>query len=124
MTTREVCRLRGNALLALWIVPSLAGYAQELGANVLQNGDFESGGLFDSALGAGWWGSSETPSADGYAPGTAPADCMPHDSYYAPQDWAIALGELLRATQFFNAHGYAFCPDAGTEDGFCLSPSP
>ena len=58
---------------------------------------------------------------DGYAPRSGPRDaCAPHNSDYNPQNWQIALGELLRLVQIHNANGYDRCPDAGTEDGFCL----
>ena len=56
---------------------------------------------------------------DGYAPGVGDTSCAPHDSDYAPQDWRIGLSELLRLIQFFNAAGYTYCPESGTEDGFC-----
>ena len=56
---------------------------------------------------------------DGYAPGVGDTSCAPHDSDYAPRDWRIGLSELLRLIQFFNAGGYSYCPESGTEDGFC-----
>ena len=56
---------------------------------------------------------------DGYAPGPGDTSCTPHDSDYAPQDWRIGLSELLRLIQFFNTGGYTYCPESGTEDGFC-----
>jgi hypothetical protein len=56
---------------------------------------------------------------DGYAPGVGDTSCAPHDSDYAPQDWRIGLSELLRLIQFFNTVGYSYCPESGTEDGFC-----
>ena len=27
--------------------------------------------------------------------------------------------DLLRLIQFFNTGGYTYCPESGTEDGFC-----
>jgi len=54
---------------------------------------------------------------DGYAPG--PGDtalCLPHTSDYAPQDWIISLGELLRLIQVYNIGEYYPCDDEG---GFC-----
>lgn len=59
-------------------------------------------------------------SEDGYLPGANPLaqNCAHHSSDYAPQDWNIDLGELLRAIQFFNIGGYYRC-DENTEDGFC-----
>ncbi len=56
---------------------------------------------------------------DGYAPGQGNTSCPPHDSDYAPQDWQISLSELLRVIQFYNFGGYHYCPDQGTEDGYC-----
>jgi hypothetical protein len=58
---------------------------------------------------------------DGYAPGldAAAQACTPHSSDYNPQDWRIDLNELLRAIQFYNTGGYTYCPESGTEDGFC-----
>jgi len=58
---------------------------------------------------------------DGYAPNQGDTDCMPHDSDYNPQDWQIDLSELLRMIQFFNSPGYFWCPDASTEDGYCVT---
>lgn len=43
--------------------------------------------------------------------------CAPHTSDYAPQDWNIELGELLRAIQFYNVGGYHSC--VASEDGYC-----
>jgi hypothetical protein len=56
---------------------------------------------------------------DGYAPGVGDLSCAWHDSDYAPRDWRIGLSELLRLIQFFNTGGYSYCPESGTEDGFC-----
>ena len=54
---------------------------------------------------------------DGYRPGPAGGtSCTPHDSDYAPRDWAIGLSELLRVIQMFNADGYTF--DPYSEDGY------
>ena len=62
-------------------------------------------------------------SEDGYIAGVGEGhDCPPHDTDYAPQDWAISLDELLRAIQFYNSQGYNYCPDTGSEDGYCPSP--
>ena len=59
-------------------------------------------------------------SEDGYSVGPgADWSCAPHESDYAPQDWQISLTELLRTVQIHNLGGYAYCPDANTEDGFC-----
>ncbi|HPO17406.1 MAG TPA: hypothetical protein PLI09_28495 [Candidatus Hydrogenedentes bacterium] len=57
---------------------------------------------------------------DGFAPGPGATDCAPHDSDYAPQDWAINLSELLRLIQFYNSLGYHPCVEG--EDGFCPGP--
>lgn len=63
--------------------------------------------------------SGET-SEDGYMPGAGVAHaCPPHSSDYAPQDWVINLGELLRLIQFYNIGGYASCLQYATEDGYC-----
>jgi hypothetical protein len=35
------------------------------------------------------------------------------------QNQAIELNELLRLIQLFNSGSYHYCPDEGTEDGFC-----
>ncbi len=56
---------------------------------------------------------------DGYAPGPGDVSCLIHDSDYNPQDWHISLSELLRVIQFFNFGGYHYCPEEGTEDGYC-----
>jgi hypothetical protein len=53
---------------------------------------------------------------DGYLPGPGDTACAPHDSDYAPQNFAINLSELLRLVQFFNSEGYS--EGCGTEDGF------
>jgi hypothetical protein len=58
---------------------------------------------------------------DGYVPGTGiDRQCAPHSADYNPADWVINLSELLRVIQFFNAGGYHYCPEAGTEDGYCV----
>lgn len=58
---------------------------------------------------------------DEYLPGPGVNQtCAPHDTDYAPQDWAISLSELLRLIQFYNATSYRYCPLEGTEDGFCI----
>jgi hypothetical protein len=60
---------------------------------------------------------------DGFAPG--PGDtvsCDPHALDYNPQDWEVNLTEILRSIQFFNLGGYTYCPEMGTEDGFCPGP--
>lgn len=57
---------------------------------------------------------------DGYQPGPGDTGCTPHDSDYAPQDFAINLSELLRLVQFFNSDGYS--EGCGTEDGFQPGP--
>lgn len=56
-------------------------------------------------------------SEDGFAPGGADTDCLPHASDYNPQDWRLTLNELLRAIQFYNSGGYRACDEG--EDGFC-----
>ena len=58
---------------------------------------------------------------DGYAPLPGDETCEYHDLDYAPPDWTIELGEVLRLVQFFNAGGYYACPSAvpPAEDGFC-----
>jgi hypothetical protein len=57
---------------------------------------------------------------DGYVPGPgANLACAAHSSDYNPQNWAIALTELLRLIQFYNAPGYRDCAVEGTEDGYC-----
>jgi len=66
---------------------------------------------------------SPSDTEDGYIPGPgANKACPPYDTDYNPQDWVISLSELLRAIQFYNSIGYTFCPNAGTEDGFCPGP--
>jgi hypothetical protein len=59
-------------------------------------------------------------SEDGYDPQGGVTSCDPHTSDYNPQDWHIELNELLRLIQFFNGGGYHACPDAASEDGFCV----
>lgn len=66
---------------------------------------------------------AEEGTEDGYTPGPGPQDCASHSSDYAPQDWQIDLGELLRLIQFFNTRGYHECLDVATEDGFCPGPA-
>ena len=56
---------------------------------------------------------------DGYAPGLGDTSCGVHDSDYNPQDWQINISELLRVIQFYNSGGYHYCPEEGTEDGYC-----
>ena len=49
---------------------------------------------------------------------------LPHAADYdggAP-DGVIDLSELLRVIQFFSTGGYNYCPQGGTEDGFCAGP--
>ena len=53
---------------------------------------------------------------DSYAPGPGDTAAVPHDSDYAPQNWAIELTELMRFVQFFNSGGYHTAEDS--EDGF------
>lgn len=62
----------------------------------------------------------EAGTEDGYSPGQGDESCAVHDSDYNPQDWQIGLTELLRVIQFYNGGGYHVCPEAGTEDGYCL----
>jgi hypothetical protein len=50
--------------------------------------------------------------------------CTPHDIDRAPRDWAISIDELLRCIQFYNALSFHYCPEGGTEDGFCLGVAP
>jgi len=65
----------------------------------------------------GGYGCAAGDSEDGYIPGPGGQNCRPHDSDFAPQNWAIGLNELLRLIQFYNAGGYARCDT--TADGFC-----
>lgn len=61
-------------------------------------------------------------SEDGFAPGAGTdRNCAPHASDFAPQDWKLSLGELLRLIQMFNAGGYYPCPNENPpgEDGHC-----
>jgi len=61
------------------------------------------------------------PTEDGFRPGfSGPKTCDPHSGDYNPQNWIISLSELLRLIQFFNSGGYQFCPEANTEDDFCV----
>ena len=55
---------------------------------------------------------------DGFAAGSGPETCTPHDIDYNPQDWAVNTSELNRLVQFYNAGGYGYDAEAGTEDGF------
>lgn len=56
-------------------------------------------------------------SEDGFLPGeTGSEGCTPHHSDYAPQNWTITLGELLRLIQLYNAGAYHVA--CGIEDGF------
>lgn len=64
----------------------------------------------------------EGESEDGYVLGSGDTGCVPHASDYNPQDWSVALTELLRAIQFYNLGGYTACPGVG-EDGFCPNPT-
>jgi hypothetical protein len=68
-------------------------------------------------------------SDDGYQPyqplsGDRITACALHDADYNPLDWNIGLSELLRIVQFFNSHGYSYCPNSSTEDGFCPGAPP
>ncbi|MBI2434067.1 MAG: hypothetical protein HYV26_14500 [Candidatus Hydrogenedentes bacterium] len=58
------------------------------------------------------------PTEDGFDPGSGQHNCTPHESDYAPQNWAISLSELLRAIQIYNSEGYHSC--RGGEDGYCI----
>lgn len=58
-------------------------------------------------------------SEDGYAIGSGDTSCCPHSSDYIPQDWNVSVSELLRLVQFYNSAGYRYCPEEGSEDGFC-----
>lgn len=72
---------------------------------------------------AGGYHCAPTPgeTEDGFLVGAGAAHgCAPHASDYSPQDWTIALGELLRLVQFYNLGGCYPCPDAGSEDGYCF----
>ncbi len=65
---------------------------------------------------------------DGYCPGPPlnPDLGQPrwrHAADYFPYDSGINLSELLRIIQFYNSGGYHFCPDMGTEDGYCVGPA-
>ncbi|HPO14894.1 MAG TPA: hypothetical protein PLI09_15740, partial [Candidatus Hydrogenedentes bacterium] len=66
----------------------------------------------------------EAGSEDGYAPGPGDQSCLPHDSDYNPNDWQIGLTELLRIIQFYNSNGYHYCPEEGSEDGYCPGFAP
>lgn len=62
-----------------------------------------------------------SPTEDGYAPGACfDQTCVAHDSDYNPPDWEISMPELLRMIQIYNVGSYTFCPEALTEDGYCL----
>jgi hypothetical protein len=69
---------------------------------------------------AGEYHADADTSASGYAGGPGPHDGPPHDSDYAPQDWRIQLGELLRIVQFFSVGVY--CNATGTEDAYRPGP--
>jgi ELWxxDGT repeat protein len=59
-------------------------------------------------------------SEDGYLAGlSGNHGCVSHAADYAPLNWKIELGELLRMIQFFNSGGYHLCPAEATEDGYC-----
>lgn len=74
---------------------------------------YNQGGLYCAAL--------PEDSEDGFVAGTgADHSCTPHDSDYKPTNWMVSLAELLRLIQLYNALSYTECPDANTEDGFCL----
>jgi len=63
-----------------------------------------------------------TGTEDGYTPGAdGEQTCEPHDADYLPQDWTLSLREVLRVVQMFNGPGIHYCPDGGTEDGYCLT---
>lgn len=65
----------------------------------------------------------DSSSEDSFAAGSGgDTSCTAHTSDYAPFDWRITLGELLRAIQFYNSNGYHACAGSGTEDGFCAGP--
>jgi len=57
---------------------------------------------------------------DGFAPGSADRICSPHTADYQNDgpDWTIALPEVLRIIQLYNAEGFELCE--GGEDGFCI----
>jgi len=62
---------------------------------------------------------AETTTEDGFAIGTDPLDCVRHTADYAAPFGVVSLSEVLRMIQFFNFDGFTWCPDSGTEDGYC-----
>lgn len=62
---------------------------------------------------------ADGPSEDGFAIGTAPLDCVRHTADYLAPYGRIGLSEVLRMIQFYNTAGFAWCPESGTDDGFC-----
>jgi Tol biopolymer transport system component len=60
---------------------------------------------------------------DGFVPSMGNSRrCHPHDSDYSRQDWVISLSEMIRLVQLYNSNGYEYCPQLGSEDGFCTLP--
>lgn len=57
---------------------------------------------------------------DGFVPGVSgPKDCAPHDADI-DASFTFNLGEVLRMIQLYVVKAYHYCPDANTEDGFCV----
>ncbi|MBI1321472.1 MAG: CHRD domain-containing protein [Candidatus Hydrogenedens sp.] len=61
-------------------------------------------------------------SEDGYV-ATAGTTCsVPHAAdYESGGNFSLSLAELLRLIQLYNAGGYTYCPNASTDDGFCVA---
>jgi hypothetical protein len=74
---------------------------------------FYNAGLYACAENAG-------ATEDGFALTVPPSEpaCVLH-SVDQNGDKVISLSELLRGIQLYNFGGYTWCPDGGTEDGFC-----
>jgi len=67
----------------------------------------------------------ETGTEDGFGPGSGgDTTCGAHASDYAPQDWSLSLGELLRAVQLYNQGNFHACTNGTEGDGWCLGASP
>jgi glucose/arabinose dehydrogenase len=61
--------------------------------------------------------SSET--EDGFQVGPGDLTCTRHSADYQLPQGSLSLSEILRVIQFYNTGGMAWCPDSGSEDGYC-----
>ncbi len=109
---------------------SVAELLQRVGGGILTHADTNGDSIVQltellrliQLFNAGQYACAENSGAteDGFALTAPPSEpaCVLH-SVDQNGDKAISLSELLRGIQLYNLGGYTWCPDGGTEDGFC-----